>query len=148
MKDYRLSNANGDNWFGRPLDWDYDQNGDIQYIELTQMLDQNLKKISMTEFGSSELNTQYGTAIATLTGMKLDLITMGSLITNEMERIVALMQTMMQRQTLAGPNEKISSIDAIYIDSVDNDPRKILITVLVRTEDGNSVQLQTTLQPF
>lgn len=148
MKDWRLRNANGQTMFGRPLDIDYDQNGEITFVEKMLMLDQNLKKITMTQFGSSALNPQYGTAIASLTGTKLDPVMTGSLIVGEIERVVTYMKTMMMKQTRATPQERIAFIDDILVDSVSSDPRKLLVTTLVRTEDENSVQMQTTVQPF
>jgi len=148
MRDWRLRNANGQDMFGRPLDIEYDQNGEITFVQNMLMLDQNLKKISMTQFGSSQLNPQYGTAVASLTGSKLDPVMTGSLIVSEIERVVTYMKTMMQKQMKATPQERIASIDDVLVDSVSSDPRKLLVTTLVRTEDENSIQMQTTVQPF
>jgi hypothetical protein len=148
MKDWKLTNANGDAWFGRPADIDYDESGDIATVEKMKVLEQNLKKMAMTGLGFSTFDPQYGTAIAGITGMKLDPSMFGSLTTGEMTRMIAKMQTMMRYQAAAGPEERIASIDDIGVENVSGDPRKVLITSLIRTEDENTFSLQTTVQKF
>lgn len=146
MKDWALKNSNGEDMFGRPLDIEYDQNGEILFVEEQKMLEQNLKKISMTQIGSSLLNPQYGTAVASMTGLKLDPSTIGALIVGEMERIVTVMQTMMYRQANAIASERIAGVEDVFVQTVEDDPRKLSVLTVIRTENENSLQLQSSVQ--
>ena len=148
MKDFALTNANGDGVFSRPLDIDYDQAGDFVYVQGQKMLLQNLQKCSMTTYGSSVLNPQYGSAAGGLTGTKADPITMASLIVNEQERLVGRIQAAMAANPGTDSDERIATLDGVFLDRVDGDPRRIMVTTALTTEDATTLSLQASVQAF
>jgi hypothetical protein len=148
MQDFKLTNANGENVFAGPLDIDYDANGQMVMIEGVYMLDQVLKKDSMTKYGASALFPQYGLAIGAVRGGKIFPTLLGSLLVGEMKRMVGLVQSAINSVSTALPEEKITGVSDVLIQMPSGDPRSIQITTSVKTLSGQAAPLITKVQAF
>ena len=146
MIEPRLASAGGYSLiWGKPVDIDYDGNGDIITVTGKLLLDQALIKAFLTKYGASEINPGYGAALS-LRGMKMDVAMSGALVHTEVTRVVSYIQNLFSQNANAEPSETISNLDNILLQPVQGDPTKIVATVLISTNDKDSSELQVPVE--
>lgn len=148
MIDYQLTNPTNEMVLTSPLDIEYDSNGQTKVVDDVKVLDQNIVKALLTSLGSNELRPLYGGSFSSLIGAKLDRATSAIFMASEVERVVNRIARFTQSNLKLGPDQRILAVQDVLIEKVDNDPRKIAITILIRTESGASRSLQVPIIQF
>lgn len=132
MIDFKLSNVNGAEGFYGPMDWSYSPDTNIfNTVEEDFMLVQLLNKDMMTQYGVSVVNPQYGSSVAGVYGMNISPVLLGGLVTNEVKRVVGLLQRVLATVSQLLPTEKISSIQSILISVPSGNPTQMMATVKI-----------------
>lgn len=144
MNEYALFNTQGLDAYAKPMDIEYDENGLVKKVEGVKVIDQLIVKALFTKFGANPIRPLYGASFASITGVKLDQAFSGIMLTTETERVVNRIAQFTQQNLNLTPDQRITAIEDILLDSTD-DPRNTVITILVRTESGDSQSLQVPI---
>lgn len=144
MRDLQISNTDGRPFKIKPMDIEYDGNGQVIFVDNVQMIDQMLKKALLTTFGSNRVRPLYGAAFNSLIGAKLDSATSALMMTTEAERVVNRVAVFTQQNLNFTAEQRIAALQDILINR-GKDQRNVELTIEIVTESGQSKSLQTQL---
>lgn len=127
------------------------QDGDLQKVENTTKLIQDLLKLAITPTGSNPFHPWYGSPISkSLIGMSLDASMMEAIadgqLTASIKTLQSLQRIQFSFQTLSA-SEQIAAISDIHIERNQVDPRYFTVVIKVLSKDMSIVTADFTLKP-
>ena len=106
---------------------------------------QAVLKALFTANGSNQILTDYGSTLNDLIGQKYDTLAEFRLYDSIQQSIRFLIQEQANQFNIP-LNETIAAIKSINVNQDQNDPRRILVQIIVQTADRKDVDVQMTLE--
>ncbi|HVI40694.1 MAG TPA: hypothetical protein VM577_08540 [Anaerovoracaceae bacterium] len=127
------------------------EDGDIQKVENTTKLEQDILKMVITPLGSNIFHTWYGSAITkSLVGTSFDMQMTSTIASGQLRTALETLQKLQKLQASAqiiSPSEQIAAIQKVQIERNAVDPRFFTIIIKVVAKDLSSVQTRFNVKP-
>lgn len=127
------------------------QDGDIQKIENTAKLQQDILKIAITPLGSNLFHTWYGSPISkSLVGNVFDMQFTSTVASGQLRTALETLQKLQKLQAssqVISPSEQIAAIQQVRIERNQVDPRFFTVIIRVVAKDLSAVQAQFNVKP-
>jgi phage baseplate assembly protein W len=127
------------------------RNGDLDIVQDTEKLVQDIVKIVSTQIGANPFFPWYGSPITkSLLGRSFDRRFVSSVATQQLrttlERLQTLQQDQMRRNQIVTPQEQIAAIQKVYVDRNIVDPRFYTIVLTVLTKAFSKVEIPLSIR--
>lgn len=127
------------------------QDGDLDKVEDTEKLIQDMLKIIVTPIGSNKFYPWYGSPITqSLVGMALDFEMMSTISSGQLQNSLESLQRLQQEQSKhqrVTPFELLAAIKRVSIERNRTDPRFFLVIVEGLTRALTEANTQLTIKP-
>jgi phage baseplate assembly protein W len=128
-----------------------DANGDLDRVEDTEKLIQEILKVAHTPLGSNLFYPWYGSPISqSLIGNALDMEFVSTVASSQLQSSLENLQRLQQRQALeqrVTPFEQLAAVKRISITRNQVDPRFFLVIIEAVTRALSTVTTQFSLKP-
>lgn len=139
--DFRITN--GDITIG--------SDGDLQKIENTAKLIQDILLIITTPIGSNQFYPWYGSPISkSMIGQAFDMEFSSTVASSQVQNALEILQKLQQeqaRQQRVTPFEQLAAVKQVKIERNNIDPRFFLLIVEVLTKALTETSVQTSIKP-
>jgi phage baseplate assembly protein W len=127
------------------------RNGDLQRVEDTEKLIQDIVKIVSTQIGANPFFPWYGSPITkSLLGRAFDRSFVSSVATQQLrtaiERLQTLQQEQLRRNQIVTPQEQIAAIQKVFVDRNIVDPRYYTIVLTVLSKAFSKVDIPLSIR--
>ena len=127
------------------------RDGDLQKVEDTEKLVQDIVKIISTQIGANPFFPWYGSPITkSLLGRAFDRRFVSSVATQQlrtaMERLQTLQREQMRRNQVVTPQEQIAAIQKVFVDRNIVDPRYYTIVLTVLSKAFSKVDIPLSIR--
>lgn len=128
-------------------------NGDLQKVENSQKLEQDILKIAVTPLGGNLFHTWYGSPISkSLIGTAFDMQFTSTIASGQLQNAIETLQKLQTIQAsyqVVSPSEQISAIakGGISIDRNQTDPRFFTVVISVIAKDLSFVTTGFNIKP-
>lgn len=129
------------------------KNGQVEKVEFTEKLIQDILKMALTDAGSNIMVPWYGSTVSkTLIGSTLDHEIVVQIAESQIQNCIENIKKMQQIQMSSGqnmsPEEQISAILEVSVERGVNDPRRYDVFISVLTKALTRVTTKFTVSPF
>ncbi len=125
--------------------------GDLDKIEDTEKLIQEILKVAHTPLGSNVFYPWYGSPISqSLVGNALDMEFISTVASSQLQSSLENLQRLQQKQALeqrVTPFEQLAAVKSVSITRNQTDPRYILVIIEALTRALSVVTTQFSLRP-
>ena|ERR1035437_6684194 len=127
------------------------QDGDIQKVENTEKLEQDILKMAITPLGSNPFQTWYGSPISkSLVGTAFDMQFISTVASGQLRTSLETLQRLQKIQTsfqIISASEQIAAIRQVSIDRNIVDPRFFTVVITVVAKDLSTAQAKFNVKP-
>lgn len=128
-----------------------DANGDIDKVEDTEKLIQEILKVAHTPLGSNIFYPWYGSSISqSLIGNAMDMEFISTVASSQLQSSLENLQRLQQKQALeqrVTPFEQLAAIKSISITRNQVDPRHFQVIIQAVTRALSTVNTQFSIKP-
>jgi hypothetical protein len=129
------------------------KNGQIEKVELTEKLVQDILKMALTDVGSNMMIPWYGSMVSkTLIGSTLDHEIVVQMAESQIQNCIENIKKMQQIQLSSGqnmsPEEQISAILGVSVERNAQDPRRYDVFISILTKALTKITTKFTVSPF
>lgn len=128
------------------------QNGDVEIVENTDKLVQDILKIVLTPIGSNPFHPWYGSPISkSLVGRALEEDFISSIATQQLQtsldRLMSLQQAQLKENQLVTASEQIAAVQRVLVERNISDPRfyTIFLTILSKAFSKTDIPINISL---
>jgi phage baseplate assembly protein W len=133
-------------------DWSIGPDGDLEKVEDSDKLIQDLLKLLLTQLGSNKLYPWYGSPISgSLIGSPYDIEFISSIAINQLQNSIDMLQKLQTEQTKyqkVTAAEQIAATKNIDIQRSPEDPRYFLVILEILTRALTIASTEFTINPY